>query len=143
MDKKELVEKLISQHRKLQADLSNALIISRTEKNNAGEIIIKNLLKFKQDLDEHINLESGVFYVNYLDKMKEMGKDTANTEKFIAEMKEIGNKVYAFLDKYNSKEAIDTSLENFILELKLMINVLNTRIETEEEGVYDLYLLIM
>jgi regulator of sigma D len=68
--------------------------------------------------------------------MKDRGQDTAKTEQFIAEMKEIGKSVKEFLDKYNSVEIIGQNLAEFKPEFENVVSILNLRIESEESGVY-------
>ena len=146
MNKKELVTTLIEQHRIIQADLLSALKKALTKVNGNKKMILGGILldfqKFSKDLATHLALENGTFYVDYLSKQKQAGQNTAKTEKFIEEMNRIGKTVYAFLEKYNTIEKIEASFSDFGKELESIINILNTRIETEEEGVYQFYLMM-
>ncbi|MCX6736142.1 MAG: hemerythrin domain-containing protein [Candidatus Parcubacteria bacterium] len=136
-----IVPKLIEQHRLLQKDLGMAAAMTEMEKPSSQEIE-KWLQQFTADLTEHLHLENAVFYVELLKKMKEAGVDTTNTGIFIADMKNIGNKVETFMKKYKKADTIDASLAEFKSEFFPIINALNIRIESEESGVYlywDLY----
>lgn len=144
MNKKELVTTLIEQHRLIQADLLSALKKAQTEVNNNKKIISEGIIfdfkKFNRDLTAHLTLENGTFYVNYLNKQKQAGQDTTKTEKFIEEMNKIVTTVNQFLEKYNTAEKIEKNFIDFEKELETTINTLNLRLETEEEGVYQIYL---
>jgi len=129
----ELVSTLKAQHRSLQADLSAAL---------DGTNSALALTKFRNDLLEHLQLENEVFYPDYLEKQGKKGEDVTKTKEFIKQMDDIGNVVMAFLNKYNAAEAITATTEDFKKELETIIRTLNLRIETEEEGVFGLYLLM-
>jgi regulator of sigma D len=136
----ELIATLKTQHRTLQTDLSLALEDSKSE--NTGKDISLQLIKFKTDLLEHLKLENGEFYPDYLDKKVKRGEDIVSTKEFIKQMEDIGKIVMVFLDKYHAPEVINTGIMDFRKELIDIIKTLNTRIETEEEGVFDLYLLL-
>lgn len=142
MDKQELIATLKSQHRQLQADLSVVLEETRKESDLTCENIFASLAKFKNDLAEHQELENGVFYVDYLSKKSERGEDTTSTQEFIRQMTEIGNTVDAFLAKYATCDAIRGTVSGFTSELATIIRILNMRIETEEDGVFGLYLVM-
>lgn len=146
MNKKELITALIEQHRLIQADLLAALKKAQTEIDGNVKIISEGILfdfqKFSKDLSAHLTLENNTFYADYLNKQKQAGQDISNTEKFIDEMNKIAATVNTFLEKYNTAEKIANSFNNFDKELESIINILNIRIETEETGVYQLYLLM-
>jgi regulator of sigma D len=129
----ELISTLKSQHRTLQADL--ALVLKDVSP-------LPDLIKFKNDLLEHLKLENEVFYPDYIDKKTKRGEDVVKTKEFIRQMDDIGKVVMGFLDKYNTSEMINASASDFNKELPNIISTLNLRIETEEEGVFDLYLLL-
>ncbi len=130
-----IVPKLIGQHRLLQKDLGEVAIILKNEKPTGVEIE-KWLQEFTKDLQEHLHLENEVFYVELLKKMKEAGIDTTNTEAFIADMKNIGDTVEAFMKKYEGASVIEKELTEFTNEFSPLVNTLNIRIESEESGVY-------
>jgi hemerythrin-like domain-containing protein len=138
---KNIVSILIMQHRGLQKDLGSIENILKK-----GDIdvptIVTQLKQFTVDLKEHIELENNVFYVELIKQMKDRGQDTAKTEQFIAEMKEIGKSVKEFLDKYNSVEIIGQNLAEFKPEFENVVSILNLRIESEESGVYAYWGLI-
>jgi iron-sulfur cluster repair protein YtfE (RIC family) len=136
-----IIETMINQHRILQKDLGLAFELSNNENSNYLEI--NNYLnKFKIDLSEHLNIENGIFYPELIIRMKNNKIDTVKTEEFISEMKKIGGSISNFLEKYNNACKIEEEFENFKIELKDIIFILNMRIESEESGVYfywDLY----
>ena len=137
----ELVSTLKSQHRTLQADLALATEDAKSDTESKGVSILSSLTKFKNDLVEHLKLENEVFYPDYLDKKTKRGEDVTNTKEFIRQMDDIGKVVIGFLEKYNTSEKINAAVSDFKKELPNIISTLNLRIETEEEGVFDLYLL--
>ncbi|MCX6793097.1 MAG: hemerythrin domain-containing protein [Candidatus Falkowbacteria bacterium] len=130
-----IVPTMIGQHRVLQKDLGAALELVTSEASDIKNII-NNLEKFSIDLPEHLQLENGVFYPNLISKMKERNIDTAKTEDFINQMKEIGVVIMAFLDKYKAETDIESQLEVFKEELASVVSALNLRVESEESGVY-------
>jgi len=130
-----ILETLIAQHRVLQKDLIDSLALSILENPDIPQIDA-GMKKFLVDLPEHLNLENNIFYPNLLEKMKKKNIDTIKTEAFIAEMIIIGNAVMAFSDKYKTMPLIESQFDNFKKELSNIISVLNTRIESEESGVY-------
>jgi len=138
----ELISTLKTQHRTLQADLAQALNDATSGTGGKGATIVSALAKFKTDLLEHLKLENGEFYPDYLEKKIKRGEDVTGTKEFIRQMDDIGKAVMGFLDKYNTAESIDVSLPTFQEELPGIIRTLNVRIETEEEGVYGIYLLM-
>lgn len=138
----DLIAKLKAQHRTLQADLSSALDDSKLDTGKNGESIVAKLTKFKSDLLEHLKLENEEFYPDYLDKKTKRGEDVITTKEFIRQMDDIGKAVMDFLGKYSSSDVINTASLSFGEELSGIIGTLNTRIETEEEGLFDLYLLL-
>ncbi len=138
----DLVSKMKTQHSALQKDLALAMDLASQELPNLGEKILLSLTQFKRDLLEHLDLENGEFYPDYLSRQDKRGVDLRSTKEFIKEMDDIGVVVMGFLDKYSKSEAIKNNLNTFKTELNEIIGVLNTRIETEEEGLFDLYLII-
>ena len=129
MEKIELVSILKSQHRLLQSDLAFAL------ENPSLSILVK----FKSDLDIHLNLENGTFYPAYLEKKRQLNENIQPTLDFIKKMDEIIQVVLKFLEKYSTADSITLNPQNFKVELQAIVNTLNLRIETEEEAVYDFY----
>ncbi|MEI8232819.1 MAG: hemerythrin domain-containing protein [bacterium] len=142
MNKQELIDTLKSQHRQLRADLTKAI-------NEAKEGVVKNeteilffLAKFKEDLKVHITLENEVFYPDYLAIKLKRGEDLAQTSQFVDEMKKIGYGVNEFLDKYDTPEELEDIKRDFVKDLSEIIKVLEIRISTEEDSVFDIYLLM-
>lgn len=142
MSPQELVTTLISQHTTLKSDLASVMDGLQSISSNTGQNSVLGLAKFKADVLIHLDLENGTFYPDYLAKKAKIGEEIETTKEFINQMIEIGKAVMAFLDKYNTPESIDKDVANFKKELTTIIGVLKTRIETEEEGVYDIYLLL-
>lgn len=140
MDQQKLISTLKSQHRTLQEDLSLALSKANLAIENKGEAIILDLVKFKDDLMGHLKIEKEIFYPDYLDKKIKRGEEVESTKKFISEMDDIAKVVMSFLDKYASPESVDKFSADFSEDLMKIIVTLNMRIETEEEGVFDVYL---
>jgi|GEM_PF-532985 len=138
----ELVSTLKAQHRTLQVDLNQIYDITQSELHNKGELIVGHLVQFNKDLANHLNVENNEFYPDYLEKKVKRGEDISSTKAFINQMADIGTEVIQFLEKYHTKESIDSSLSTFGKELSMIISTLNTRIETEEEGVFNIYLLL-
>ena len=136
IDKKQLVETMKGQHRKLQSDLTEA-------KNNVSSELfekVDELLKqFRVDLKTHLDLENGTFYPDYFKIAEQKGYNLEKIKSFIAEMMEIGVKVNNFLDRYSNIQSIQVDKNIFIQDLDLITKTLNLRIETEEEGIYDIY----
>lgn len=134
-EEKNIVSTLIEQHRGLQKDLGAVADALNSEKPDSVEID-KLLKQFTQDVTAHLELENNVFYVQLLEKMKAKNQDTAKTEQFIAEMKDIEKVVLAFLEKYKDTESIAEKLEEFKPEFATIVSTLNLRVESEESGVF-------
>lgn len=132
---KEIIKILINQHRALQSDLGLVSTFLQSENVNVSNII-QSLSNFKSKLLEHLKLENDEFYPGLLKKMKEKEMKTEDTVKFIQQMKSIGVVVMAFLEKYNSKNAILGEINVFKKDLNEIILTLNLRIESEEQGVF-------
>lgn len=136
MDNQTLVSVLKNQHTGLKNDL-----VSVSEKTE-GEAIASGLSKFKIDLVAHLTLEDNSFYTELIKRMRDKGQDTKNTEAFMESMKDIAKVVTAFLEKYSDPIFISNNISNFKLELGDIIRTLLIRIESEEEGVYEVFLMI-
>ena len=135
-----LIAKLKIQHRGLQHDLVLVSDGVASKTLQQSSVLVSGLATFKHDLLEHLTLENGEFYPDYLHKKEVKGEDLESTKEFIKKMDDIGKAVMGFLDTYATPEAIDASKLTFQHELQGIIKTLNVRIETEEEGVYDIYL---
>lgn len=137
MSDQELILLLKSQHLNLQKDLAAILeCIGSVDKNKNNSIVL-HLDKFKIDLLNHLKLEDKEFYPSYF-KKSQYNKEYA--QKLILEMSQIAEVVINFLKKYESSVEVINNQNNFKIELLEIINALNIRIETEEEGIYELYL---
>lgn len=138
MDPQELIFVLKEQHRRLQKNLSLALKDSETDIK--GEDVLLNFIEFKQNFSKHLKFENEKFYPDYLNKKIKRGEDITHTKEFIRKMADIANIVIGFLNKYNTSEIISANRSLFREELLEVINTLNLRIETEEDGVFDIYI---
>ena len=136
MESENIVETLVSQHRKLQKDLGSLSEVLAQKEPNV-QIIDVLLQQFSHDLMTHLHLENEVFYVDLLQKMKNKGQDTKKTELFIAEMKDIEKAIIIFLDTNNTNEKISQNIDLLRINLPSIVNTLNLRIESEESGVYS------
>lgn len=142
MNPQELILTLKAQHHTLQADLASAMEDLQSESILNTENILSYLNKFNRDLIDHMKLEGGVFYADYLNKKIQRGEDVTSTKEFIRKMDEIAKTIRVFLEKYSTTEKISMNLIEFRKELQNIIQILNLRIETEEEGIFELYLLM-
>lgn len=142
MDSKQLINTLKAQHKVLKTDLIQALDDAEKgiEKNESE--ILQFLSKFKTDLTEHVKLENDIFYPDYLDRKLKRGEDITETSKFVDEMKKIGYGVTQFLEKYDTPEELEDIKRDFEGDLKHIIETLNIRISTEEDSVFELYLIM-
>jgi len=143
MENNRNIVEILKAHHKLLIGEVNAIFEVTEELNGSGDgfIEIDKLLKdFASDLGEHLSLENNIFYVNLLDRMRELGQDTSNTEVFIEEMKGIEKVVIAFLKKFDNPEAIEKNTADFKKEFPVIKDTLLLRIESEESGVYEYWL---
>ncbi|MBT4209568.1 MAG: hemerythrin domain-containing protein [Candidatus Komeilibacteria bacterium] len=136
-----LISTLIKQHRSLQQDVTNVLDLCNSADTTNFTKIDQGIKKFTKNLVEHLELENDTFYVGLLEKMKQAGQDTAKTEQFIAEMKDIEKVVQGFLDKYKDADSIKNGFVDFKDEFTNIKEVLVLRIESEESGVYSYWVL--
>lgn len=136
-------EKLISileqQHEELEKTILLALKLSKSSKANSEEII-KTLNKFNKDLHEHVELENKEFYPAYFSKKSKMTGSHDRDDKLSQEMNGIVDSVQIFLKKYSTSKSICKDSKVFNNELKKIIALLNVRIDTEGEGMYELFL---
>ena len=142
MEPSELIAKLKEQHRAIQADLSFILDSLEADQGKRDELILSGLVRFKQDLTSHLKIENEEFYPDLLKKKEKAGLNTDNTKDFIRRMETLAAEVFTFLAEYDSVEAIAADIAKFKEDLTRIISTLNVRIETEEEGVLDIYLLM-
>lgn len=131
-----IIEKMIGQHRSLQDDLGNALLLANNENPNMDSVSMA-LKQFSIDLADHLHLENDIFYPELLKHMGDSGVDVSKTEDFINQMKDIGVVVETFLQKYKDSPSIEHEFDVFKNELSNIISALNIRIESEEAGVYS------
>jgi len=138
MNNQELISKLKFQHAGLKEDLGAVLHNADFNSENAAGLIASGLGKFQTDLLEHLKLEDIEFYPAYF---KKLHHDEEPARKLMAQMADIIKSVNEFLKKYESETEIIAKQGDFKTDLTKIISVLMTRIETEEEGIYDLFLI--
>lgn len=126
----------------LQSDLSSVLENSKVETKESLEDVVLGLTKFRSDLLAHIKLEGEKFYPDYFKKIIANGEDVENGKRFIKEMDDLAKTIIEFLAKYTATGSINASAADFRKELSAMISTLNVRIETEEKGLFDFYLMM-
>jgi len=80
------------------------------------------------------------FYPEYIAQKKKRGESTEMVEKFIKEMNDIAVVVKDFLNKYKDHDSRLDNRDLFKNDLTETISALKMRIETEEDGVYSLFL---
>lgn len=136
MKPQELISVLKSQHTVLKSGLEAAY--GKTDTND----IILTLKKFKIDLVNHMKLENNEFYPDYMDKKIKRGESVEITKEIIIQMNEIAKALFLFLDKYGTAQSIDKDRLSFRNELLDITGVLRIRVDTEEEGIYGVYLFI-
>lgn len=137
-NKKELINTLTLQHRGLQNHLNSALNFC---KSNDIPNIQDSLHKFELLLNDHLDLENNSFYPDYKRIKLVLHEDTSTIDKFIDEMIKIGEKIKTFFMKYPSATKIEEHLNEFEVDMRNTVEILNVRIETEEDDLYKLYLL--
>lgn len=133
---KNIISILIKQHEILEKEINSAVKMSSSENFKPNQLL-ERLKIFRDDLNEHMKLENNYFYVELLKKMKSRNLNTANTEKFIAEMDVLAKAIYSFLDKFRTIEKIQKNLTKLKKEIMEIRDDLILRIETEEAGVFS------
>lgn len=136
MNPQELISILKSQHTVLKSGLETAY-----GKADANDIIL-TLKKFRVDLIDHMKLENTEFYPDYMDKKIKRGESVEITREIIVQMNEIAKAIFIFLSKYGTAQSIDKNISSFKSELLDITGILRIRVDTEEEGIYGVYLLI-
>lgn len=142
MEPQDLITMLKSQHKALVADLALVLENSEDETTARKNDLVSNLENFKKNLLAHVKVEKDVFYPDYLEKKSRRGDDVSKTKEFIQEMDDIIEVVLKFLGQYDSPELIGGSFAEFRKGLLDIVATLKIRIETEEEGIFDFYLMM-
>ncbi len=130
-----LITILKEQHSVLKKEMID--LKSEVEKNAPNCVLIAaSLANFRNSLLEHLALEDNVFYPQLIEKFKKQNLSIDSITLFINEMKVIGEKVTAFLGKYENADVIKTNLLEFKTSLYNIVSTLLIRIESEEDGVY-------
>ncbi len=131
----DLIFKLKRQHIELKGILSGIKTKIHSPQADGREIIAR-LSKFKSALARHLKLENETFYPAVLEKIKNRGLDTAETEKFIGEMKKLEKEVLDFIGTYKNPERIEKDGGVFVGEFDFIVSSLAIRISAEEDGVF-------
>ena len=135
-----LISILIKQHRKLQSDLSDILQVAKSSDIDKSNIILKKTRAFTVDITEHLTLEDNTFYPAYFKLKESINGSTDYAKQLMNEMTNIKEVILDFIKKYSDNEQIMRSIQTYITELESIIQTLNTRIEIEEESIYNLFL---
>jgi len=135
-----LVDGLKQDHQRLLA-----LYVQLKEQFERGDFVglAKAMEEFRWLFQEHLLIEKIRLYI-YLEHM--LAGDTANLElirHFKQEMDGIGREVTRFLRKYENLESDPALAAGFRRELDQIGNVLNRRIQAEENQLYAFYLPII
>lgn len=140
MNKEALIEMLMNQHRTLISDLILVLKKSSDDSKENKEDIIFDLKRFKNDLLDHMKTEAELFYPVYLENKIARKEDISDAKKFIGEMDSIGVFMIEFIDGYSVAGVIKKNHSKFEAELLTVIEKLKMRIESEEDGVFDVFM---
>ena len=136
----QLIAELKRQHLELRSELVSVQEKTTLPDTVDGNAIILDLAKFKEDLEEHTKLESNTLYPDYLTKKMARGESIDSIHNFMDQISTIEQSVMSFLDKYSTAESVEKSAQVFSNDLNEIISTLATRIESEEMGVFDVYL---
>lgn len=96
----------------------------------------RDLAEFRYILNTHLKIEDGIFYPHILRNLEAKNINTKSIKEFIAKMKDIGDRVYRFLDTYPTTAQIVANRDRFQKDFSRMEEILLIRISTEEESVY-------
>lgn len=138
MDKTLLISTLKSQHKILQS-LLNGVFTEVQLPNPNIEIILDRLQQFNNLLVEHVQLENDNFYLNYLENETGKPEKKKIKEQFKQQMDVIAKQVVDFLAKYDDTTKISSNLSVLREDVETVTQILNLRVETEEEGLFDIY----
>ena len=133
-----IIEILIGQHNKLKEILVTTKEIANSGEKNYKEIV-KKQDEFTEKLTMHLELENNTFYPCLLAGWKKKNAPEtviANKKMFVLEMKKIELEVHEFLNKYKTVEKLEEHWKSYPDDLKMLINTLVFRVETEEDGIY-------
>lgn len=142
MTPKELILLLKQQHQGLRTDFSAAVNASSEANRTDAQQILLALNVAETALVEHMQTENTLFYADYLEKKMQRGESVEKTKYFVHEMDEIGARANDFFERYRSAEAILENQLTFRKELTDIFSTLKIRMEVEEEGIFDIYLLM-
>lgn len=138
----ELVAQLRAQHIALMQGFERALTHSRDLTETNVPRVLEALTQFTHKLHEHFTLENEIFYPLFLEKKHARGENTESIEKFIAEVQSTESTITAFLDSFETQEQIVAQAEKFRSELQSIFLQFCKRIETENDIIYDVFLLM-
>lgn len=132
-----LRDTLIKQHDKLREDVDAVLDILGTDKEIDFSKLYDALVKFRDDLNEHLELENGRFYPELLKEMQVADQDTSNIRRFIDDMQIMEKAIQSFMEKFESG---NNDFKNDITKLKKEFSdikeVLDMRMDLEEAKVF-------
>ncbi len=132
----ELIERLTGDHRGL-LDIYGR--ISNAHDNSEYGQVRELLAEFDHRLREHLLQENTRLYVYLQHNLPRGTEEWRTMHDFQHEMKDIGKAVTAFLDRYAIGEWDTALVESFSSELAGIGQVLQKRIEAEEERLYPQY----
>ena len=124
------IPNLRNQHKLLITEALETLHLSMEKE--FPEKIFKQLSKFSDEFESHINYEEKHFY-NFLSNLY---KKDDKAEKFRIEMTKIATIIFSFLHKYNNTIEIMRSYDEFVSDFEKIVKVLMLRIEKEENSSY-------
>lgn len=125
--------------RSLLAEVSETL---KEESDKRGQNCFNELLRFKSVLNSHMEIENAQFYPDYIRAKKERGESIDGTKKFIQEMDDIANGIDQFIETYHSEAIILENEAIFQKDLSRLQSTLSVRIDVEEEGLFEVYLVM-
>ena len=133
-----LVSELKVDHGQLVSQFQE--IVATTGKRD-NDLLVKQFAKFGSTLRGHILKENVRFYVYLKSSLQSDESSLSIMQEFAQEMQQIGRAVTDFLHKYTSVAKWDEAQwAVFERDLNAVGQVLTSRIETEENTLYPLYL---
>lgn len=136
IEKKALVEKMKVQHAQLARDLEELRVLAFAQSGDV-DVFKSKLRKFKVNLEAHWHLEDHTFYVEYINMKRARNQNTDRITTYIKEMQVISKAVRMSVDTYLAKDASgEDAIKVFVPQLKRITEILQVRIETEEERPY-------
>jgi len=131
-----ITQKLKKQHKAIIDSLREIDRLTNNTTGNADKIHSK-LKDCVTYIKKHLQVEDSEFYPIFLKKMEERDIDTKETHAFISGMNGIADFVLGFFDKYYSARSITENESQFKNDFLGIVSILGSRIEAEENGVYE------